>query len=159
MYLDTHAGYIYGYIHPCQFINRSDFGKPQNAGGSYSPLRGRSCAHSLGGRCCRPARGPVSVLRPHEVSVTQRSGREGRSRESCDYYVVARRWFPVEAIPSFKWRLLRKVRSQGHANGVALLQKYFYRSFGFILLLLPSSASARGAPHYSIHRVRYIGYG
>ncbi len=44
--------------------------------------RGRfaGCARSLG-----PLRALMpSVLRPHEVPVAQRSGREGLSKESCD---------------------------------------------------------------------------
>ncbi len=43
----------------------------------------------------------------------------GRLRESYDNYVVARSVFCDEAIPCFKRRLLRNVRSQRHAIGIA----------------------------------------
>ena len=58
-----------------------------------------------------------SVLRPHEVPVAQRSGREGRLRENYDY-VIARSALCDEAIPRYKrrhrplWGLLLNVRSQ-----------------------------------------------
>jgi len=43
----------------------------------------------------------------------------GRLRVNYNNHVVARRWFPVEAISRFKRGLLRNLRSQRHANSVA----------------------------------------